>query len=95
MLLDEVTQQLLVGTLPVRDLVRLEHATVRSRFSNPFPASVLRWPTYRGVPKGAAQVDGLLEDWLSLLQAEIGAHGGTEPHGAKSGDWNLGAAEWK
>lgn len=49
--------------------------------------------TYRGVPKGAAQFHGLLENWLSLFKAEIGTHGGTKTHGSKSGNWHLGTAK--
>jgi hypothetical protein len=56
---------------------------------------MFRRPTYRGIPKGAAQIDGFLEDWLGFFEAEIGTHGGTQTHGTKSGNRHLGAAEWE
>lgn len=50
--------------------------------------------TYCSVPERTPELNRLLENRLRLLIIEIRAHGRTQTHGAKPGDWNFSVTEW-
>jgi hypothetical protein len=85
-LADEVSKELLVYTGLVDNL----RALMLDSGIIPCGNEVL---TYGGIPECATKLNGLQEDWLGFLKAQVGAQAEAQAHCTETRCWDLDAAE--